>query len=64
MVCCLLERVIKEREHLGYTGPFIMHDMKKSEEVSESGVRQLTFGRWGAKGISTKFISPAWLQGP
>lgn len=32
-VCCLLERVVKEREHLGYIDPFIMHDMKKSEEV-------------------------------
>lgn len=43
-VCCLLERV--EREHLVYTASFIMHDMKKSD-VSESGVKQLTFGRWG-----------------
>lgn len=34
-VCCLLERVVKERDHLGYTSPFLMHDMK-SEEVSES----------------------------
>lgn len=63
-VCCLLERVVKEREHLGYIDPFVMHDMKKSEEeISESGVKQLTFGRWGEKGISTKFFSPAWLQG-
>lgn len=45
-VCCLLERVVKEGEQLSYTGPFVMHNMKKSEEeVSESGVKQLTFGK-------------------
>lgn len=54
--CCLLERVVKEREHLGYTGSFVMHDMK-SEEVS--GVKQLTFGRWEKRVLAQ---SSAWLR--
>lgn len=55
-VCCLLERVIREREHLVYTGSFIMHNMKKSE-VSEYGVKQLTFGRWGKRALAQSSLA-------
>lgn len=52
--------MVKEREHLVYTASFIMHDMKESEalnvEFSSSPLAD------GGKGISTKFISPAWLR--
>lgn len=42
MVC--LKRAVKEREHLGYTGPSVMQGLERSEtgEVSEPGVKQLT----------------------
>lgn len=56
-VCCLLERMVKEREPLGYTGSFVMHNMKESEEVSESGVKQLTFGRWGKRALAQSSLA-------
>lgn len=56
-VRCLFGRVVKETEHLGYAGPFLMHDMRKSEEVSESGVRQLTFGRWGKRALAQSSLA-------
>lgn len=56
-VCCLFERVVKEGEHLAYTGPFVMHDLKNSEEVSESGAKQLTFGRWGKRALAQSSLA-------
>lgn len=69
---CLFKRAVKEREHLGYTGPFVMQGLEMSEtgEVSEPAVKQLTpkaqwlTGCWQieVKAISTKFMSAAWPQ--
>lgn len=56
-VCCLFERVVKEGEHLAYTGPFVMHDLKNSEEVSESGAKQLTFSRWGKRALAQSSLA-------
>lgn len=56
-VCCLLERLVKEREHLGYADPFTVQDMKKSEEVSEPGVQQPSFGRGGKRALSQSSLA-------
>ena len=74
-VCCLFRRMVKERERLSYTGPFVIQGSETSEkgEVSESQVKHThthcqstagyrAVGRSEVKGISAKFVSPVWLR--
>lgn len=35
-VCCLFKRVVKERERLSYTGPFVMQGLEMSEKGEAS----------------------------